>query len=107
MMFVKLSILLLFLRLFGPSRATRLWIYVGMATTIAVYLGGTIVYASICVKTYPHCGGKLDDTALVVSAVNVISDFYVLLLPLFVVANLQMRRARKILVGGIFCTGLG
>lgn len=105
MIFVKLSILLLYFRLFAPFRFTRIWIYIGIALGVVEHLAGTIAYATTCIKEYPMCGNKLITTALVVSAINIISDFYILLLPLLVISRLQMRKSRKISVASVFATG--
>ena len=110
MISVKTSILLLYLRLFSPRKSVRIWIYAGIAASVIIHMSGTIAYATMCRTKLPYCGNKLLDAGLVLlvaSIVEIISDFYILLIPLFVISNLPMPSTRKVLVAAVFCTGLG
>ncbi|KAL8904338.1 MAG: hypothetical protein Q9207_003349 [Kuettlingeria erythrocarpa] len=109
MIFTKLSILLLFFRLFSPSQNTRIWIYVGIVTTLINHVVGTILAITLCIPSdaagYAHCAGRLNILDLVISAINILSDFYILFLPLFVISKLQMRQNRKLRVLAVFSVG--
>ena len=109
MIFVKLSILLLFLRLFSANKSIRSWIYVGIITTLLNHGIGTILAITLCTPSdpigYSKCSSRLNPLDVVISVINIISDFYILILPLFVISTLQMRRKKKLTVGAVFLTG--
>ena len=115
LLFAKLSILVLLLRLFSPNRRFRYAIYVGIVWTTLVSLTTVIVAGALCaprkgeafdgMKFAQRCGHS-QIWATVQGALNVVLDFYILYLPIPVVWKLQLERNRKIGVLGIFATGL-
>ena len=108
---LKLSIAGQILRGFCPSRtqASNLWgltgltmwfnlVYaVGSVVVIVLQLGGKI-------KSSPQ--GTIDFLLLIVSsAVNVISDVVLLVLPMYAAKNLQLSRGEKLGLLGAFAVG--
>ena len=125
----KVSILLLYLRMFSPSRTVCIIIHVNLWANVLFYTAGFFVEIFECVPreaiwnprhghsgTYydPWDGGKTgtykcvnQDLLEVVSAVfNLLSDFAILLLPISTVWYLQMRMKKKVAVLVVFATGL-
>ena len=109
MIFAKLSILLLYFRLFSAKRTFRILIHIGIITTLLNHVVGTILAITLCLPSdpleYSRCSHKLNILDVVISVINIVSDFYILFLPLLVISKLQMRRNKKIGVGAVFCTG--
>ena len=114
---IKLSILLQFLRIFAPTRKGNMFIFVGAHLCILVNL---IVYSVLEFSAIFACNPRkkgwmpwLDGRCLDVNAIwkatglfNCLSDFAVLALPLPSVWKLQIAPRKKIMVLGIFATGL-
>lgn len=109
MIFTKLSILFLFLRLFSPSRKARIWIYIGIIMTLLNHIFRSTLTITICMPSDPldfsRYIGRLNILELVTSVINLLSDFYILLLPFFVVSKLQIHQNRKLGVLAVFSTG--
>ena len=113
--FAKLSILLLYLRLFAPNRPTKYLIYFGIISNFLWYTTVFVLIACSCIPrhsqtwiegtTAPLCKDAAK-RIYVQSIFNVISDFYILIIPIPVVWSLQMPTAKKIGVSLIFMTGL-
>jgi len=109
---VKLSLLLLYYRLFSRNKTMRYLIYTGIAFQALFYLASVGFYSeaeALCVssasaqtKFYTR-----EWTFTIVSGViNVLTDFYVLILPVATVWSLQLTSRQKIGIIGIFLTGL-
>ena len=113
--FSKMSVLLLYVRLFTPTRKLRALIYFGILWTILINFTSIIVVAALCaprqheslssLSSIQRCG-QLQAWAVVQGSLNVILDFYILYLPVPVVWNLKMTQKRKLGVLAIFMTGL-
>lgn len=118
MTFVKLSILLQYLRVFVPFREGSLPLF----TAIHACIWGTVIFYLLEIFTLifqcnprekiwnplittGHC---LNSIALYQASgvFNVLSDFAILTLPLPTVWNLQMSLRRRLLLMGVFATGL-
>lgn len=110
--FVKLSILLLYFRIFAVNRIMKYLINFGIIFQTVFYVGYTAVYAATEVK----CSGPealeiafcMKSYGFVVAqgGVNVATDFYILGLPIFMVSQLQMTLKRKVGVCAVFMAGL-
>lgn len=113
--FAKASLLLLVLRVFSPDRWTRYSIYFGLTTTFAFHLGTTVAFGALCIprrgESWPeglfstHCGKAISMT-YIQGTFNVVSDFYILIIPIPVVVRLQLPLRKKVGVCAIFMTGL-
>lgn len=115
MFFIKLSILLQYMKIFVPA-GTRNLMYWGIQIVIwlnlAFYSIGTLVEIFACTPrekfwdvtiTTGHC---IDRNAINVasSAVNSCSDFITLLLPQKAIWDLQMPLRRKLAISSVFLT---
>lgn len=112
--FAKLSILLLFLRIFviAPGTKTYYAIHFIIWFNMLFYLANLPVEIWACVPrrkiwqpTLPgHC---LNNDALLITGgvVNVVTDWAILSIPLFSIGRLQMPLLKKIGVLAVFATG--
>ena len=113
--FAKLALLLLYLRLFSPSKRMRYLIYFGIVFSFCLYFTNLPLDAIMCA---PRHGQAWDDLnvlaqcektlpfAIVQGTLNVAVDLFVLWLPIPVVWHLNMPTKKKIGIIGIFTTGL-
>lgn len=112
MFFAKLSILLLYIRLFFPKGVTRssLWwviqvvVWLNFLYTISLILA----IALQCVPSHkPYGTSCVNQYAVLLSAstINIISDVLVLLIPMVSLWRLQMSRKRKWAVWALFAFG--
>lgn len=109
--FVKISILLLYHRLFGVHRAVRVAVWAGgvfFTLVYIAYLGVQIVYMVECtnstsMETAP-CNSIYGVTVFQ-GALNVASDIYVLCLPLPYLIKLHVSKQQKIGLLVIFLAG--
>lgn len=116
--FIKLSILLQYLRIFAPTRRGNMFIYVGahicIWTNLIFYLVETVFQIALCsprkkiwnpLMTTGHCFNA-DATYQATGIFNVISDFAIFILPMPCVWRLKLPLKKKILMTMIFATGL-
>lgn len=109
---IKLSILLLYIRLFGRLRYIRLWAYwlsiFSVCWGIMVILGCSFQCRPLRFIWDKSINGTCINVGLFFilgSAPNVLTDFLVLALPLPAVLALQTSRGQKISLVGIFMLG--
>ena len=111
LLFTKLSILLLFLRLFRVVRRARIWIYIGVVVVLAIHLTGAVVSFTAGAQSSDitsNSSSASDKThmGIKVTALNVASDVYILILPLIEVSRLQLYQGQRVRVLAVFSTGL-
>lgn len=110
-LFVKLSILLLYLRLFEVKKILRCLIWAGIAVQVVGYaglIGERIAEYYICnldLASHSLCRNSYKFTNIQ-AVFSVLTDFYVLLLPVKVILGLHMSWRRKLGVMSVFVTGL-
>lgn len=112
---VKASGFLLFYCVFGSLRWMRLSVFTGLAVTGVWYLSNIVVFAVLCsprsgqsyveAASSPRCH-RNETYGLVNSGFNIVSNFYLLILPIPAVMGLQMPTKRKFGVLAVFGTGL-
>ena len=105
----KLAICLLFFRLFSPSLTVRWLIYFAIGYNIILHFAGTLIDIFICLPGTPKywaCSNRVITLAIVISGMNIFSDFYLLVLPILAVSSLQMPTKRKLGIIAVFLTGL-
>jgi hypothetical protein len=110
----KLSILLQYQRIFCPHRNgifRLIWalIIFNLLFYIAVMIPQILACSPREKIWHPLIPGKCLDLASILIAgavVNIISDFSILILPIYSVWQLQLNTARKIGVSSVFATGL-
>ncbi|KAI4115311.1 MAG: hypothetical protein LQ345_004058 [Seirophora villosa] len=107
--FTKLCLFILYYRLFNPSRTMRYLIYFGVAFNIVFYLIYTFFYIFFCtsmtVMATAKCGQDLKLFSLITTVINILDDFYILLIPMSAISTLQLPTARKIGLLAVFFTG--
>jgi len=112
--FAKLSILLFYKRIFGVYRTMQIAIWVGIFIDVVLYtafgglaIGSMIKCTGLAQVNDPFCVYNEGINVLLTSMVNVITDFYVLLLPIPRLIQLQLNYHRKIGLFLVFASGLG
>lgn len=113
--FAKLSILLLYLRIFGPNKKLRYVTYASIAVIFAFYTTIIVVPGVLCTRRpsetwlesrySPRCIRTDNPIAYSLGVFGVFSNLFIYLLPLRVIWHLQMPLRRKIGVSAIFATG--
>ncbi|KAI4286715.1 MAG: hypothetical protein L6R35_004031 [Caloplaca aegaea] len=111
----KLSLFLLYYRLFSRHRWIRYLVYFGIGSVAAMYTAGTIVYGYLCLprpgQSWIEAGlsARCHDQFIMISYVrgpfNLLSDLYLFLLPLPAVWQLHLPLRKKMGIAGIFLTG--
>ncbi|CAD6589426.1 MAG: hypothetical protein ASARMPRED_004042 [Alectoria sarmentosa] len=99
MLSLKLSLLLLYLRIFAPDKVTRYLIYVGMTLCFLAYTVLMFLNIFSDVET-------VIDTNKALGAVNLFSDIYILCVPTTAISKLQLSVRKKIGVMLVFMTGI-
>jgi hypothetical protein len=112
----KLTVLLLYLEVFSINTPTRIMIFVAMAIITAHFLTNTIGNAVLCVplpgeswqlKDSSHaCIVVADQLSIALGAISVLTDFFIILIPIPVIWRLQLATHKKIGVSLIFITGI-
>ena len=115
-MFVKLTILALYYRIFQPSRWARILIWAGMMSITVFYLISVIAVLSQCVpgpsETWLFkvptgaCPTVQVRLSLGVGIFGLVSDVYILVIPLWQISHLSLAPKRKFGLVVVFLTGL-
>ena len=112
-LFAKLSILLLYLRVFSPARRVRFAILAVMLANVTFYVMATFIEIFQCKPRkkiwLPWIEGKcINQVAAQITAAvwNTVSDFVILVLPINTVRALNIKKAAKFGTIAIFATGL-
>jgi hypothetical protein len=110
--FTKLSLLLLYLRLFSPSRRARYLILFGIILIPLFYTACLLKDIITCTprpgENWAKAGQSMRcgiDINYVLAPFNVLSDFYLLAIPISVVWKLQLPLRKKVGAGAVFMTG--
>lgn len=109
---IKISIFLLYLRLFHVNQQFRHWTYFGILFCVlytAVYWGISTAIMIECDTPQSHDVGlctHASTTTLVIIILNVITDFYVLALPIGIVMRLNVKPSRRVGLIAVFSCGL-
>lgn len=111
----KVSLFLLYYRVFSLDRCTRLLIHAGIGVNALFYAISFALILYFCspgpgqnlVQTFatsPHCTVNARNLGIIQASFNVASDVYLLGIPLPVITKLQLSRQKKIGVIAIFMT---
>ena len=112
--FAKLSLFLLYLRIFSPSRNMRFLIYFGIVFNFIYYVATAVSMMALClprkgeiwaVALYSSRCHHAITMTYVQGIFNIVSDLFLLGLPIPVVLRLQMPQRKKWGVIAIFATG--
>ncbi|KAK2603648.1 hypothetical protein QQS21_004121 [Conoideocrella luteorostrata] len=114
-MFTKMALLTLYHRIFKPVLLARWAIWLGTIAVILFYLSTAIGYIGLCARS----GKPIWETMSMVGCSNnvlliskaqgwygLISDIYILVIPLWLVYGLNLTTKRKAAVMVVFSTGL-
>lgn len=115
---VKLSVLILYLQIFSVLNWLRNAAITGMVLITAFHIAISVAFAVMCSPTTGS--GQLDFLSALISETctrsriiivvqgigNVVTDFYLLILPLPAIWTLQMPLRRKLAVSAMFLVGL-
>ncbi|KAL8930863.1 MAG: hypothetical protein Q9208_000404 [Pyrenodesmia sp. 3 TL-2023] len=105
---VKLCLFILYYRIFSPNATMRYLIYFGVAFNAVFYVVYTLFYILYCRKAtsgVAKCGHGLKLFGVITTAINIVDDFYILLIPLSAISSLQLPPTRKLGLLAIFFTG--
>lgn len=119
-MFTKVSLLVFYLRTFRPSKAARLMVWLGIGAIVPVYVTSLLTFSVNCKPTqWPlnpveylavQRGSKraaLEKDLFIVQGVfSIVSDIYVLTIPIIFAWGLQLPLRRRIGICLIFLVGL-
>lgn len=115
MFFAKVSLLLLYLRIFGLKKRVRYTIYFGLVFAFCLY------WVNVPLSIY-SCSPRLDEEwdiqdlgsrcnksrlfGLFQGSLNVVLDLFIFILPIPVVMGLQMNARKRLAVLIVFLTGV-
>lgn len=110
---IKLSCLLFYRRVFAPNNVTLKFVYAGIAFIILVYttMPSTTIFECTPIRkswdelTPGHCYPK-KILPYFSGAINVVTDLYVLILPIPVLWSLNLSLNRKLRLVGVFSLGI-
>lgn len=115
-MFTKLSILIMYLHILKIHRWFRRWVYGMMIFVVGYAIPFFFIYAFSCnpvKKGWNLIGWQGEGTCfnmitvgLVAGAINIFSDVVIFIIPLPLLAKLQITNARKLGLIAIFATGI-
>ncbi|KAI0006914.1 hypothetical protein F4779DRAFT_629475 [Xylariaceae sp. FL0662B] len=114
-MFTKLTLLTLYLRIFKPAVCARLTIWLGIVVTILFYIATFIGYLGLCAHVGIPIWVSMRDVRCANNNLSIskaqgwyalISDAYILAVPLSLVWGLKLNPRRKLGVMAVFLTGL-
>lgn len=117
-MFVKVTLLTLYFRLFSPNPKARIAIWLGIVLISVFYIITVILDLVQCIprkgdegrwlgeKARTRCGQPSLNISTAQGVVSAVSDVYILIIPLRLVWSLHVTTKRKIGVSVIFLTGL-
>lgn len=112
MLSIKLSILLLYFRIFNVSKTMRWMIYIGIYTQILFYLTYIATYVTldvVCISGNTLTKLFCTNTWIIVEvagSINVATELFILALPTVMVWQLQLTFRRKLGVISVFMAGL-
>ena len=116
--FVKLSLFVLYVNVFGPLRWLRILAYAGAIITGLFYFSVMIIYSVLCTPMSGHSSlayllalrshrcAVTRPLITTLGVVSLLSDLYLILLPLPAVWQLHLPIRRKLAVSSMFFTGL-
>lgn len=105
--FVKTTLLVFYLRIFSPVRRTTFIIWVGIGTIALFYILSIAlyIYFTLPIGSEKHQAALLDFSAAQ-GVFSVVTDFYVLAVPIGSTLKLHLPSRRKIGLCAVFATGL-
>ena len=108
MLMAKISLCLFFLNIFGTKPKMRFAIYFAIAYNAMLQTVGFFSAIFLCIPGRPQfwqCSHYISVLNVATSGFNIFIDFYLLILPLFAISQLQLQTQRKIGLLLIFFAG--
>ena len=113
-MFAKLSVLALYVRLFGINQAFKRVCYILAGVVIFYCVACTPMYILGCVPSGARSIAQVDDGQCVktiplniaVGAINIATDSILIILPVPMLIRLQITTRKRIALTAVFATGL-
>lgn len=115
MFFIKVSVLLLYLRVFSPDRRMRLFIYIGIGYLLITTSVSTVLFGALCAPrngesfllryTSAQRVNNITNLSRANGVCSFIADTYLFVLPLPIIWKLNMSTKRKYASFGVFMTG--
>ncbi|KAI9722433.1 MAG: hypothetical protein M1828_004800 [Chrysothrix sp. TS-e1954] len=112
----KLSVLMLYLRIFGIRQRTRILTYVAIAISLSRCLLYVIGYTILCVpagdqswvavEASRKCSVTGEVLGVVAVTISIVNDFFIMSIPLPAVWDLKLATKKKIGLSAVFITGL-
>jgi hypothetical protein len=99
---IKLSLLIFYLRIFGPDRVVRTLTICGIVLVAVLYIAFTITFSVLPELNNP----VVIRLSIVQAGVSVATDMYLFLLPMYGIVKLRIALNRKIAILCVFSTGL-
>ncbi|KAF2680026.1 hypothetical protein K458DRAFT_258050, partial [Lentithecium fluviatile CBS 122367] len=115
-LFVKVTLLVFYLRVFFPVHHTRVMIWIGVVFTTVFYVACSIATIVLFVPPKGRKNGwmstrpdSMTEALLQIlsiqGVIGVVLDFYILFIPMHLVVGLHLPFSRKLSVCGVFFTG--
>lgn len=116
-MFVKLSLLFLYFRLFRPAAGIRIPIWLGIIVITAFYTACNVLTLVFCIprsgeggwgstKNNERCGTQYLKVTTGQGVFSAATDFYVLFIPINTVMGLKLSLKKRAGVASVFLGGL-
>ncbi|KAL8713518.1 MAG: hypothetical protein Q9220_002380 [cf. Caloplaca sp. 1 TL-2023] len=118
--FVKLSLFVLYVQIFRPLRWLCFLAWAGAVLTGLLYFATSIAFAVLCAPSGGHsafnyltayrssrCLSATNPLVTIIGVLSLVSDIYLVILPLPAVWKLQLPFRRKLGVSAMFLTGIG
>ncbi|KAI3325463.1 hypothetical protein HD806DRAFT_552739 [Xylariaceae sp. AK1471] len=114
---VKVSLLAFYLRIFNPVPRLKFMIWVGLVAVVGFCIAVIIGTLVLCIPrpgdldtfrliTVPQrCFFNIPKVTTAGTVFSVISDFYILFIPIHILPSLKLSRKRKAAVGSVFLLG--
>ncbi|KAF2966226.1 hypothetical protein GQX73_g7331 [Xylaria multiplex] len=114
---IKVSILTFYLRIFNPVPRLKIMIWAGLVTVVGFLLAILIGTLILCVPRSgenngfaglgipKRCNTGIPNFTTAGTIFSVISDFYILFIPLHLLPSMKLSRKRKVAVGSVFLVG--
>ncbi|KAI3320734.1 hypothetical protein HD806DRAFT_538183 [Xylariaceae sp. AK1471] len=116
---IKVLLLLFYLRIFNPLTRIRWMIYIGLFLVVVFCLGSVIGTLAVCFprpgvhyelfpsyKVPPECFTELPKIQTAGTIFSVVTDFYILFIPIHLLPMLKLSWRRKVAVASVFLIGL-
>lgn len=108
---IKVSMLTFYLRIFNPVPRLRLMIWIGLVAVVGFCVVTVVATLALCYNSGPlgisqRCSQEVPNFTTAGTIFSVVSDFYILCIPIQLLPSLKLSQKRKAAVGCVFLIGL-